>query len=240
MTALMTAPRAWARVAGICWLLCILFGTYTEGMVRPALFVHGDAAATLHNILAHEAMYRLGIASEFLGTAVYLVMTPILYLLLAPINRTVSLIAASFSVAGCTIWFFNVVFNSAPLILLTGGHATSGTAALAQNQTLAYSALRLGNEVLLTGMLCFGVQCLLAGGLLLRATFFPRPIGLVLALGGLGYLVSGLAQIASPPLSDMLGNYGYMPGQAGELLMGAWLTVFGVNPAKWQAQATAG
>ncbi|MEA1673865.1 DUF4386 domain-containing protein [Nitrospirillum sp. BR 11163] len=231
------APRAWARFAGICWLATIGAGYFAEGVVRKNLIEFGDAVATLHNIFAHEAMYRLAVAAEFGGTATYLVLTAILYLLLAPVNRVVSLMAAVFSVAGCTIWFLNLINNSAPLILLGGAHPPVG-ADLATTQALAFALIRLGNEILLAGMLCFGVHCLLLGGLIVRSSFFPKWIGLVLAVGGVGYLVSGFAHVAAPDIASAIGKYGYMPGQAGELLMGVFLTLLGVNASKWNEAAS--
>jgi hypothetical protein len=230
----MMAPRAWARVAGICWLFCMAAGIFAEGFVRAKLVVRGDAAATMHNILASEGMYRLASAAMFPGIAAYLVLTAILYRLLAPVSRTVSLIAALFSVAGCTIGMFGIVFDAAPLTFFTGSSATPASAE--PMQSLAFGLLRLEAEALRVGMLCFGVQCLLAGYLIVRSTFLPRLLGLLLAIGGAGYLASGLAHILSPPLAVLLGKYAYLPGEAGEALMGLWLTVLGVNAARWTTE----
>jgi hypothetical protein len=228
------APRSWARVAGVCWLLTIAAGLFAERSVRAKLVVDGDAAATIHNIFANEAIYRLGTAAEFVGTATYLVLTGILYLLLAPVSRPIALIAAIFGVAGCTIWFLNVVNNMAPLVLLGG--PPSG-AEFASMQSAAFAFVRMGNETLLAGMLCFGVHCLLLGGLFARSNFFPWPIGVALAAGGLGYLASGLAHIAMPALGSLIGGYGFLAGGVGELLTGLWLAFVGLNAAKWAARA---
>jgi len=97
--------------------------------------------------------------------------------------------------------------------------------------------VRMGNETLLTGMLCFGVHCVLLGGLLARSKFFPWPVALVLAAGGIGYLVSGLAHIAAPGLAGLTGGYGFLLGGVGELLTGLWLALVGVNAAKWRESA---
>jgi hypothetical protein len=104
-------------------------------------------------------------------------------------------------------------------------------------QSAACAFVRMGNETLLAGMLCFGVHCLLLGVLFARSNFFPWPIGLVLAAGGLGYLVGGLAHIAAPALAAQIAGYGFLAGAAGELLTGLWLALVGINSAKWAAKA---
>jgi hypothetical protein len=73
-------------------------------------------------------------------------------------------------------------------------------------------------------MLCFGVQCLLVGYLIARHTF-PKPLGVLLALGGAGYIISASAHFLWPPLATALHGYGFLPGEAGEALLGLWLSV---------------
>jgi hypothetical protein len=53
-------PRLYARIAGALYLIVIVGGIFAEIFVRGRLVVHGDAAATAHNIQAHELLYRLG------------------------------------------------------------------------------------------------------------------------------------------------------------------------------------
>jgi len=68
--AVKTSPRFQARMAGVfAWI-----GT-TEGFaisVRSRLVVDGDAAATAHNILAHELLYRLGFVGDIISRSTLL------------------------------------------------------------------------------------------------------------------------------------------------------------------------
>ncbi|GAA0724379.1 DUF4386 domain-containing protein [Dokdonella soli] len=229
------APRAWARVAGVCWLIAIAGGLFAEAFVRARLITH-DSLTTIQNILANEAMYRLGLAAMVVGTATYLALTAIMYRLLAPVNRTVSLIAAFFSIAGCAIWMLTLVSDAAPLVFFAGVVGSLAPEA-AQMQAPAFALLRLHPELLLLGMLCFGVQCLLMGCLIVRATFLPKLLGVILAVGGIGYLAAGFLHILAPPLAEQFGRYAFVPGEAGEALMGLWLTLVGVNARKWKLQS---
>ena len=57
-----TSPQFYARVAGFLYLIIIVLGLFAE-MVREQVVVSGDAAATAHNILAHELRYRFAFAA---------------------------------------------------------------------------------------------------------------------------------------------------------------------------------
>ena len=225
----------WARIAGLLWLLTIGLGLYAEAFVRERLITH-DAATTLSNILANETSYRLGEAALFAGTAAYLALTAIMYRLLAPVSRTVSLIAAFFSVAGCVIWMLALVGDASPFVFFADAHALSAPGAETL-QALAFGLLKLHSETLLLGMLCFGVHCLLMGCLIIRASFLPAFIGAILAVGGAGYAAAGLLHLLSPALSAQFAEVLFIPGELGEASMGLWLALVGVNAAKWKATA---
>jgi hypothetical protein len=80
----------------------------------------------------------------------------------------------------------------------------------------------------------FGVYCLLIGFLILRSTFLPRMLGVLMIFGGLGWLTflsAGLAKSLSP--------YNMAPGIIGELALTLWLLVKGVNEERWYEQAGA-
>jgi hypothetical protein len=227
----MTSPRNWARLAGILWLICIACGMFAEAYVREKLVLPHDPAGTMRNIFSNEQLYRLGFTLEFAGTAAYLALTAILYRLLAPVDSTISLIAAFFSVAGCTIWMANVASDMSPFVfrdVLVGAQAEP-------SRSIVFALLRLRAETLVSGMLCFGVQCLLVGYLIFRSRCLPKVLGALLALGGAGYIVSASAHFLWPPLAVALHGYGYLPGEAGEMLLGLWLAIIGLNATKWDA-----
>ena len=60
------SQRKAARVAGVLYLLLIIFGIFAELVIRSKLIVAGDAAATASNILASPGLWRIGFASDIL------------------------------------------------------------------------------------------------------------------------------------------------------------------------------
>ncbi len=77
----------------------------------------------------------------------------------------------------------------------------------------------------------FGAYCLLIGYLILKSTFLPGFLGVLMAFGGLGWLT-----FLSPPLATRLSPYIYFPGMLGEGVLTVWLLVAGVNVQRWQEQ----
>jgi hypothetical protein len=78
----------------------------------------------------------------------------------------------------------------------------------------------------------FGCYCLLIGYLILRSTFLPRILGVLMALGGLGWLT-----FLSAPLAKQLSPYNMIPGIIGEASLTLWLLVFGIDGPRWMEQA---
>jgi len=83
------SPRLKARMAGFFWLMTIVSGALA------LVFANGRLVANL------------------LATACYLVATLLVYQLLKPVNKNLSLLAASFSLVGCVLGFLGA-FKLAP------------------------------------------------------------------------------------------------------------------------------
>jgi hypothetical protein len=84
----------------------------------------------------------------------------------------------------------------------------------------------------LSALVFFGPYCLLLGYLILRSTFLPRILGVLMVLAGLGWLA-----FLSPALAHSLDTYIKVLGILGEGLLMLWLLVMGVNVPRWKEQA---
>jgi hypothetical protein len=70
----------------------------------------------------------------------------------------------------------------------------------------------------------FGAYCLLTGYLILRSTFLPAVLGMLMILGGLGWLT-----FLSPTVASHLKPYNLLPGVVGETVLTVWLLTKGVG-----------
>ena len=228
------SPRFQARMAGVIALITTTAGF--AAIVSGSLVVSDDAGATAHNILAHELLFRLAVAGDVIAT-LYVAYTLLLYNLFRPVNRSLSLLAAFFSLVGSGVGTLNTAFELAPLIVL-GSTRSLGAFNVEQLQALALMFLKLHAQVYNIGLVLFGTYNLLIGYLIFRSTFLPRILGVLLAISGLCYLINSFANFLSPAFAAHLLPYILVPGGA-ELLLALWLVVIGVNVERWQEQASA-
>ena len=231
------SPRLQARVAGALWLAVIAAGVLTV-VVESRLVVRGDAALTVANILASESLFRVGVAADLFGGACYLGVTALLYRLLKPAGRSLSLLAAFFGLAGVAVGAVGSVSRLAPLVLLGGGpYAAAFTKT--QLQALTMLSLSLQGLCFNVAMIFFGLQCVSAGRLIVRSTFLPRALGVLLALGGASYVFSSFANLLSPPFGALVFPFIIPIAIVGEGALTLWLLFKGVNVERWREQAGA-
>ena len=225
-------PRPRARIAGAVYLLYFLTAVFGELFLK-GLVVDGDASATANSILAHQPLFRLGLASGLIATACYVAVTILFYDLFKPVNRTLSLLAAFFSLVGCAILAFTSLFRAAPLVVL-GGSRYLSVFKVEQLRALASLFLELYAQGVNICFVFFGVYCLLIGYLIFRSTFLPRILAALMACAGLGWLT-----FLSPPLANYLSPYIQIFGFLAELALMLWLLVIGVHVQRWKEQAGA-
>lgn len=81
-------------------------------------------------------------------------------------------------------------------------------------------------------LIFFGFYCLLLGFLIFNSTFLPRWLGVLMVIGGLGWLT-----FLAPPLVKQLTPYNMLPGIIAETTLTLWLLVKGVDVDRWKERA---
>lgn len=229
-----TSPRSMARMTGVSYLLTVLTGIIAEGFISQRLVVSGDAAATATNILSNEPLFRFGFTVYLIEMAAQIAMTVLFYYLLKPVSRSASLLAAVFSLVGCTIKTLSRLFYFTPLLVLGGNAQYLRVFEADQLQALALLFLKVNDQAAAMALAFFGFYGLLKGYLILRSTFLPRFLGVLTVFGGLGWLT-----FLSPSLGMRLFPIVAGVGILGALATIVWLLVVGVNEQRWREQANA-
>ena len=111
----MNSTKKTARIAGVLYLVNGVTGFFSIIYVPSKLFVSGNAAATAHNILASERLFRLGIASEVICAVEYVYLLWVLYRLLSGVSKTHASLMVIFGVAFVPIMCMNAVSEIAAL-----------------------------------------------------------------------------------------------------------------------------
>lgn len=227
-----------ARLAGLLYLVTVVTGMFYLGYVPSRFVSHGDASVAAAQILHAGTLFRLGIAAELLCNAAFLLLPLALYRLLAGTGPKAAVLMVAFAVASVPVAFANVVHRFEALSLLGGaGYLQVFTPAQLHAQVmLQLDAYRHGLLVL---EVFWGAWLLPLGYLVFRCGFLPRLLGVLLVLGGVGYLVDFLGTLLLPSYpASPVADYFMLPASLGEIGTCLWLLTVGVRPAAPLATAS--
>ena len=227
-----TSPQVYARIGGVLYIINIALGLYGELFVRGKLIVSGNAAATATHIMNHELLFRSGIAGDLLMQVTDIPSIVIFYILLKPVSKNLSLLSASFNLTQTVILGLNKLTLIAALSLLGGAVYLKEFQPL-QLQALSYFALSMHDYGFAIGLVFFSFSCLLSGYLTFRSGYFPRFLGVLLAVAGLCYLINSFSLFVFPSFAEMIFPFIMLPAFIGELTFALWLLVKGVNAGEW-------
>jgi hypothetical protein len=228
------SPNVTARLAATFLLITMLTGAIAQALIAGRLVVPGDASTTAANIVAHQSLFRFGFAVYLLELACQITMTVLFYGLLKPVSRPASLLAAAFGLTGCIVKILSRLFFFAPLLVL-GGSPSLSVFDPKQLQALAFLFLRVDYTAETIAMVFFGWSAIVNGYLMFTSTFLPRVLGVLSAIGGLGWLI-----YLDEPLARRLQSYIVGAAFFGALATVLWLLVKGVDERRWKELAGAG
>jgi hypothetical protein len=228
--------RRLTRVAGVLYL--VIFVVYPlSTLARSSLVVPGDAATTADNIRAQETLFRWGMAGEATIVLVEVVLAAVLYALLRPVSRSMSLAAALARVAEAVVMAAGCLVTSVFTLLVVADRGHLAAFEGDQRDALALLFQEANDGIVLVWGFFFALSLLLTGWLVYRSGFLPRPAGILLGLAGLGYLVQSFGTFLAPGLTDTWAVVVLVLAVPGELVFAGWLLVKGVDEQAWSAAA---
>jgi hypothetical protein len=227
----MNSNKKLARIAGFWYLLMAITGPIGLLYVPSKLIVFGDATATVNNIMTFELLFRIGIVSNFLCQLAFIFLVLALYRLLKGVNEYQALLMVALVLVAVPIEFLNMLNSLAVLSLLSG----AGFLAVFepnQLQALAMFFLNLQEYGTMIAQIFWGLWLLPFGWLVFKSGFFPKILGVLLILAGLGYVIHCFTFFLFPQYAAMVASYASVPEGIGELSMVLWLLIVGANEQK--------
>jgi hypothetical protein len=231
-----TSPQIYARIGGVIYLIIIAAGIFGELFVRGKLIVWGDGAATASNIIAHELLWRIGIACDLLMHLCDVPLMLIFYVLLRPVNRNFALLALLFNLVQTAVLVANKL-NLLTTLFLSKGTGNLKVLEPHQLQALTSVYTRVHGYGFSVGLMFFGCTCLVLGYLIFRSGYLPKILGILMQIAGLCYLTNSFALIIAPAFENVIFPVILIPPFIAELSLCLWLLVKGVNVTKWNKQA---
>ena len=226
------SPQKTARVAAFVFLIIFFLGMSTEHFIRPGMIVAGDPAATVRNIGASEALFRLSLVSDLIRQTLLMLLTLILYKLLKPVNKTIASLMVIFYLVCVPISMLNELNHFAVLLLSSdAGNLTAFKADQLNALVTFFLELRKYGTFIAQ---FFSFWVVLLGYLVYKSGFLPRILGILLMLGGLCYTVLAVLFFLSPNIdATIFGVFTFIA----ESLFYLWLLIKGVNVKVWEKRA---
>lgn len=220
-----------ARITGLWYLGLAITGLFGYLIVRPAIHVPGDPAATARNLVEHVALARVGVALE---------------------------LAIVLTQAGAALWFFRLfrgvdAFAAGTLAafglvnsvaILTSAALMAAAVAVAADPGLAPAGdvpatvqllYEVSGKLWSVAALFFGLWLIPMGWAARRSGRMAAELGWTLMIGGVGYILSAFLAngVAGAPawLVDAL----TLPASAGEFWMIGYLLVVGIRRGDGEA-----
>jgi uncharacterized protein DUF4386 len=212
--------RQAALVAGFAYLLDPV--SYAEYSLYPKLIIPGNIEQTVQNIAAHGHIFVAIIFCYLICFIGDVVIAWALYILLAPVNRAVSLLAAWFQLVYAAIALSGVMnLVTVYRLLNTPDYLTAfGSAQLHAQVMLLLHTFRYDWSM---SLVLFGIHLVLLGCLIYRSGYIPWILGVILVINGLGWVIDSLSPYLFPN-----SNLGFISITfVGELFFMLWLLIRG-------------
>lgn len=177
---------------------------------------------TVQNISAHGGLFLAAIFGYLITFIEDVVIAWALYILFAPVNRSLSLLTAWFRLlyaAIVLVGWLNLV--TVYRFLTTPDYLTAfGSAPLHAQVKLLLNSFRYDWSI---SLVIFGIHLVLLGYLIYRSAYIPKIIGILLVIDGLGWVIDSLRPYfyPNPPLRFLFVTF------FGELIFMLWLSIRG-------------
>jgi len=225
-------PNKTARVAGYLYLMLFPLGIFGIIYVPSSLIVLGDAATTASNIMANELLYRLSIVTALTLQIVYIFLALALYKLLNPVDKNNAVLMVILVLVAAPIAMLNELNHVAVLLVLSGSDLLT-TFSLDQVQASVPLFLNLHEHGVFIAQIFWGLWLFPMGYLIFKSNFLPLALGILMIIGGFGYLVDSFVYFIFPDFDVTFSEFTFL----GELLLPLWLMFKGVNHEQWEKYA---
>jgi hypothetical protein len=215
------------RIPGILYLLNAATGALSIIFVTRMFLVPGNGDATVKRIVADEAIYRAGIASDLLSQILFVLLGFALYRVFKRTQPVEARLLFVFILASLPLAAVALVLQAVPLLLLHGGqNGMNGSPE--RTASVVLGAMQLRNMAIALGSVFWGLWLLPFASAVLKSRYMPRAVGYLLAAAGVAYLGAAVVYIVLPQFRGTVGPASLAVAAVGELSAIIWLLAKGV------------
>lgn len=214
-----------ALVSGICLLLMVIAAPIAEIYAYPKLIVRGSISDTFVNLSTHKGLFITCIFGYLITFILDIVVSWSLYIFLKPVNAEVSILAALFRIVYTIVALaallnlvsvYRIVFNSTVFVLDNQS-----------NQLQVAQYLNAFKSQWYFGLLFFSLHLLILGFLVIKSSYVPKILGILLIITGIGYSLTTFKPFLYPNTNIDFASFTFY----GEIVFMFWLLIKG-----WKVQ----
>ena len=217
-----------ARIAGLLYLLMVFTGLFSLMYVPGQLSGHGNAQATLDNLLTHATLVRVDLAVSLVTLVLFLSVVLALYQLFKDVNRPYAVLMVILVLIQLGQTFVCQLLEFGALELVRGADLLSSIDK-PQRDALALFCLHLTGKSSIFSELLWGLWLFPLGALVYRSGFLPRFLGVWLLINGIAYVLMCFLNLFLPDLASTVFKFAF-PAMLGELVFTLWLLIMGIRP----------
>jgi hypothetical protein len=230
------SQRKVARVVGLVYLLALPPALFAEFYVSDQLIDYSNAADTARNIMAHERLFRLGIASNLSVFALDIALITALYVVLKSVNRNLALLAAFWGLIETAVLVVTTL-NDFQVVRVLSGADYLRVFEADQLQALARLSISAHNAGYNVGLVFAGLRSTVFCYLWFKSDYIPKALAAWGVFSSLLLAMCTYALIIFPELAKVVTVFYYGgPIFIFELTMGFWLLLKGLRPSDSSAR----
>lgn len=223
------SQRTAAKVAGFTGLFTTAVVVFANFGIHARLIVAGNAAETARNILAHERLFRIGIACDLIYSAGLAVLLTALYVVLKPVNRGLALLAAFWRLAYALMWVLTTLNLFDALRLLRGADYLRVFEA-DRLQALARLYIGAGFDQYYVGLLFYALASTACSYLWFKSHYIPRALAAWGVISSVFCTACTFVFIIFPDFSKVVNLWWFdSPMATFEMATSVWLLVKGLR-----------
>jgi len=211
-----------ALVAGISILVMVLTTPFAEFSIFSKLIDYENPTITAENIINNKYLFSTAIFLILLTLIADVTASWALYILLKPVNKSLSLLTAWFRLIYTAMYFIALynLLNILSVINSLDNIKQLGIDHINESIFLYFKAFRIESSF---GLIFFGIYLILLGYLVYKATYIPKALGIILIVAGLSWIIDNLSVFFFPNLKTQF----LFILTIGELVFMLWLLIKG-------------
>jgi Domain of unknown function (DUF4386) len=224
------SQRTAARIAGLAFPISFATVVAVNFGIFARLIVRGNPAETARNILAHETLFRIGVAGDTVYSVGVVVLLTALYVILKPVSQNLALFAAFSRLVHGLTWLLVTLNLFTALRLLSDADYSR---AFGPGQLPALARLYLsGYDAYYVGLLFWGVGATVGSYLWFKSNYIPRALAAFGVISGAWCAACTFVFYVFPDFSKVVNLWWFdSPMGIFELALSFWLLFKGLRPS---------